>query len=295
MKIAIVGAAYTGKEAARYLRAQGHEISVTTTQPARVADLESVADRVVVMRGNDRERMRELIAGQDAVLLTVAGGMIERDGQYVMDLDLYTDTYVGTAQCLVDCLDAAPGLSQIIFTGSWSVYGNAGGADLVDEDTPVTPGSPFQQVYADTEAILFGAASEDLRVCVYRTGTIYGPNLGYVPRELKSQTLPLAGQTVPFDGESPATIVHRDDVVKALEFALEHRLSGIYNLVNDISESKASFMGAIVADAGGEPINWVGHGTGPKTLSNQKIKDAGYAFLDPRAEHDGESLLGGVA
>ena len=25
--------------------------------------------------------------------------------------------------------------------------------------------------------------------------------------------------------------------------------------------------------------------------AEQKIKDAGYAFLDPRAEHDGEALL----
>lgn len=291
MKIAIIGAAYTGKEAARYLKSKGHSISVTTTKDARVAELEPLADRVVVMRGNDHDRMRELISGQDAVLVTVAGGMVEKDGQFVMDLGLYTDTYVGTAQCLVDCLDAAPDLGQIIFTGSWSVYGNAGGAEQVDEDTPATPGSPFQQVYADTEAILFGAQTDALRVCVYRTGTIYGPNAGFIPRELKSQTLPLAGQTVPFDGESPATIIHRDDVVNALEFALEQRLSGVYNLVNDISESKASYMGAIVAAADGEPINWVGHGTGPKTLSNQKIKDAGYVFLDPTCEHDGEGLL----
>ncbi|MBT8443305.1 MAG: hypothetical protein KJO13_01080, partial [Gammaproteobacteria bacterium] len=89
----------------------------------------------------------------------------------------------------------------------------------------------------------------------------------------------------------PATIIHRDDVVKALEFALDNRLAGVYNLVNDISDTKASYMGAIVAAAGGEPINWVGHGTGPKTLSNQKIKDAGYVFLDPLAERDGQALL----
>ena len=291
MKIAIIGAAYTGKEAARYLRSKGHTITVTTTGERRVPELEAVADRVIVMRGNDREKMRELLAGQDAVLMTVAGGMIEKDGKYIMDLDLYTDTYVGTAQSLVESLDASPGLKQVIFTGSWSVYGNAGGADQVNEDTPTTPGSPFQKVFQDTESILFGAQSDSLKICVYRTGTIYGPNEGFVPRELKSQTLPLAGQTVPFDGESPATLIHRDDVVTALAFALEHQLSGIYNLVNDISESKAEYMGAMVAAAGGEPINWVGHGTGPKTLSNQKIKDTGFNFLDPHAKHDGEALL----
>jgi len=291
MKIAIIGAAYTGMEAARYLKSQGHTITVTTTGERRIAELEPVSDRVIVMRGNDREKMRELLSGQDAVLMTVAGGMVEKEGKFVMDLDLYTDTYVGTAECLVECLDAAPDLRHIIFTGSWSVYGNAGGADEVNEDTPATPGSPFQQVYADTESILFGAATEQLNVCVFRTGTIYGPQVGFVPRQLKAQALPLAGQTVPFDGDSPATIVHRDDVVNAITFALDHRLSGIYNLVNDISESKSVYMGKFIAAAGGEPINWVGHGTGPKTLSNQKIKDAGYGFLDPLAEHDGEGLL----
>jgi len=291
MKIAIIGAAYTGMEAARHLKSQGHTISVTTTGERRVAELEPVSDRVVVMRGNDREKMRELLAGQDAVLMTVAGGMVEKDGKFMMDLDLYTDTYVGTAECLVECLDAAPELKQIIFTGSWSVYGNAGDADDVNENTPVTPGSPFQQVYADTESILFGAASDTLNVCVYRTGTIYGPQVGFVPRGLVAQALPLAGQTVPFDGDSPATIIHRDDVVGALTFALDNHLSGIFNLVNDISESKSNFMGKYIAEAGAEPINWVGHGTGPKSLSNQKIKDAGYTFLDPNAEHDGEGLL----
>ena len=152
MKIAIIGAAYTGMEAARYLKSQGHTITVTTTGERRVAELEPVSDRVIVMRGNDREKMRELLSGQDAVLMTVAGGMVEKEGKFVMDLDLYTDTYVGTAECLVGCLDAAPELKQIIFTGSWSVYGNAGGADHVDEDTfRRRPASPFQQVYADTE------------------------------------------------------------------------------------------------------------------------------------------------
>ena len=45
--------------------------------------------------------MRELLTDQDAVLMTVAGGMVERDGKYVMDLDLYRDAYVGTAESLV--------------------------------------------------------------------------------------------------------------------------------------------------------------------------------------------------
>ena len=65
------------------------------------------------------------------------GGLVERDGKYVLDLELYTDAYVGTAKSLVAALDAAPDLLQIVFTGSWSVYGNAGGADIVLKATKV--------------------------------------------------------------------------------------------------------------------------------------------------------------
>jgi nucleoside-diphosphate-sugar epimerase len=291
VKIAIIGAAYTGLAAAEYLKGKGHTISVTTTNDARVEQLSAVADRVVVMKGSDRDKMRELIADQDAVLMTVAGGMVERDGKYVMDLDLYRDAYVGTAESLVESLDAAPGLSQIIFTGSWSAYGNAGGADVVNEDTPATPASPFAQVYIDTENLLFGAATDKLNVCVYRTGTIYGPQVGFVPRGLAAQTLPMAGQTVPFDGNAPAAIVHRDDVVRALDFAIENQFSGLYNLINDVTDTKEVFFGRMTEAAGKDPINWVGAGTGPKSLSNQKIKDAGFSFGDANAEKDDSSFL----
>lgn len=291
MKIAIIGAAYTGLAAAEYLKKKGHTISVTTTNDARVEQLSAVADRVVVMKGSDRDKMRELIADQDVVLMTVAGGMVERDGKHVMDLDLYRDAYIGTAESLVESLDAAPGLSQIVFTGSWSAYGNAGGADDVNEETPATPASPFAQVFIDTENLLFGAATDKLNVCVYRTGTIYGPQVGFVPRGLEAQTLPMAGQTVPFDGNAPAAIVHRDDVVRALDFALENHFSGLYNLINDVTDTKEVFFGRMIEAAGKEPINWVGAGTGPKSLSNQKIKDAGFSFGDANAEKDDSSFL----
>ena len=291
MKIAIVGAAYTGLAAAGYLRGKGHEISVTTTSDRRVAELQAVADRVVVMKGSDRAKMRELIAGQDVVLLTMAGGMVERDGEYVMDLDLYRDAYVGTAESLVEVIDAAADVQQIVFTGSWSAYGNAGGAEVVDEDPPPPPASPFAQVYVDTEKLLFGIETPQRHVCVYRTGTIYGPQVGFVPRGLKASTLPMAGKPVPFDGGAPAAIIHRDDVVRALDFAIEHELSGIYNLINDVAETKETFFGKITAAAGVEPIQWVAPGSGPRSLSNDKIKAAGFEFADPDAQLDGQSFL----
>ena len=291
MNIAIVGAAYTGLATAGYLKGQGHTVTVTTTSDRRVAELSAVADRVVVMKGSDREKMAELIAGQDVVLLTMAGGMVERDGKFTMDLDLYKDAYVGTAESLVAVIDGAPSVQQIVFTGSWSAYGNAGGAEQVDEDTPPTPASPFAQVFIDTENLLFGIETPQRRVCVYRTGTIYGPQVGYVPRGLQAQTLPMAGQSVPFDGGAPAAIIHRDDVVRALNFAITNELSGIYNLINDVTDTKDVFYRRITDAAGADAINWVAPGSGPKSLMNAKIKAAGFTLGDPDTAQDGASFL----
>ena len=88
MKIAIVGAAYTGFAAAKHFKKLGHRITVTTTKESRVEELKAVSDNVVVMVGSDREKMATLLEEQDILVLTVAGGMVEKDGKTVMDLSL---------------------------------------------------------------------------------------------------------------------------------------------------------------------------------------------------------------
>ena len=104
MKIAIVGAAYTGMAAARYFRSQGHEVRVSTTRADRVAELASVANQVVVTKGSDVAGMEKLIAGADAVVLTMAGGLGVKDGKPYMDPVAYRDSYVGTADGLIGAL-----------------------------------------------------------------------------------------------------------------------------------------------------------------------------------------------
>ena len=54
MKIAIIGAAYTGLAAAKYFKNLGHSISVTTTQESRREELKQVA-KVFRKNGFDTE------------------------------------------------------------------------------------------------------------------------------------------------------------------------------------------------------------------------------------------------
>lgn len=286
MKIAIVGAAYTGLAAARYFSRLGHSVSVSTTRRERVDELSSVASRVLVMKGSDVTQMRALIAGVEAVVLSMAGGLGVKDGKPYMDPVAYRDSYVGTAEGLRAAVDAAPSLRQIVFCSSLNAYGDANGVSPVNEDTPPNAASPAAQVFIETEQILTGLETSERRICNFRTGTIYGPG-----REHHTEVRQIAGRQIPFDGSSDAMLVHRDDVVRAIEFAIDHGLSGLYNLFNDISDSKEQFFNRICVREGLAPITWLGVVKGPKGVTNAKIKATGFRFGDPDGERERENLL----
>ena len=286
MKIAIIGAAYTGLATAKYLKSLGHNISVTTTKESRREELEEVADKVTVMFGSDQEKMKELLFDQEILVLTVAGGMIEKDGKTIMDPDLYRDAYVGTAESVVNAIGSDSSLRQIIFTSSLNAYGDGGGADEITEEIEANPLNPFQEVYVTTEGLLRGLENDQLGVCIFRTGTIHGPG-----REWKNQLAQMSGQKIPFDGSSDAMIVHRDDVVRAIEMAINKNLKGLYNLFNEVTTSKADFFARVCDEQGLAHVEWLNLSPGPKNVSNQKIKDAGLMFLDPDASQDFKNLL----
>ena len=286
MKIAIIGAAYTGLATAKYFKSLGHNISVTTTKESRREELEEVADKVTVMFGSDQDKMKELLVDQEILVLTVAGGMVEKDGKTIMDPDLYKDAYVGTAESVVNAIGADSNLRQIIFTSSLNAYGDGGGADEITEEIEANPLNPFQEVYVTTEGLLRGLENDQLGVCIFRTGTIHGPG-----REWKNQLAQMSGQKIPFDGSSDAMIVHRDDVVRAIEMAINKNLKGLYNLFNEVTTSKADFFARVCDEQGLAHVEWLNLSPGPKNVSNQKIKDAGLMFLDPDASQDFKNLL----
>ena len=286
MKIAIIGAAYTGLATAKYFKSFGHNISVTTTKESRREELEEVADKVTVMFGSDQDKMKELLVDQEILVLTVAGGMVEKDGKTIMDPDLYRDAYVGTAESVVNAIGSDSSLRQIIFTSSLNAYGDGGGADEITEEIEANPLNPFQEVYVTTEGLLRGLENDQLGVCIFRTGTIHGPG-----REWKNQLALMSGQKIPFDGSSDAMIVHRDDVVRAIEMAINKNLNGLYNLFNEVKTSKAEFFAQVCDEQGLDHVEWLNLSPGPKNVSNQKIKDAGLMFLDPDASQDFKNLL----
>ncbi|MBD2433122.1 MULTISPECIES: SDR family oxidoreductase [Fischerella] len=271
MNITIIGCGYVGLRVAQYWQQECNFIvTATTTTPERVAELETIAQRVIVLQGNDFEKLKSVLKNQDVVLLSVGA----------KGPNTYEESYLQTARNLISALKQTPSVQQLIYTSSCSVYGEQNGA-LVDEETQVAPTTPGSEILYATEQELLSGSSDNLRVCILRLGGIYGPN-----RELVKIYSRIAGTTSPGNGEEPANWIHVDDIVAAIEFARRHRLQGIYNLVDNDELTTREVSDRVCEIHNLPKVTWDSSLSSKRPynakISNKKIKEAGYEFIHPQ-------------
>jgi nucleoside-diphosphate-sugar epimerase len=269
-QIAILGAGYVGKAAAKSWHDRGFRLTLTTTNPDRIPELQPLANQVLLLHGHDTAAVRSLLQNHTTLLVSLGA---KRGNSY-------TEVYLKTARSIAAVIDSAPSLQHIIYTSSLAVYGNHHG-DWVTESSPLQPTNLNSSVLAETEQILLDLATPDRKVCILRLAGIYGPG-----RELERILQPLAGTTQGGDGSDVANWVHRDDVVGAITFAHNDRLQGIYNVVNDTPLSRSVILDWLCQKQGWEPVEWDPEQPNPRStnmrLSNHKLKTAGYTFQHPK-------------
>jgi len=278
MNVTIIGCGYVGMAVAHHWRWNlGYFVTATTTTQERLMVLEKVAQRGVVIQGNDEKTLHTLLQNQEAVLLSVAP-----IGNHQADADIYEKTYLHTARNLTTALKQIPSLKQLIYTGSCAVYGNSDGTWL-SEASPIVPADRNAEILHETEQVLLSALSENLQVCIFRLGAIYGPQ-----REIKKRFANLAGTTRPGSGTHFTNWVHLDDIVSATEFALSHRLQGIYNLVNDVPLTAYELFEQMSQRYNLPKVEWDAalprSRENNRRVSNQKLKTEGYCFIHPELE-----------
>ncbi|MDZ7993854.1 MAG: SDR family oxidoreductase [Nostoc sp. EfeVER01] len=271
MNVAIIGCGYVGYKVAQYWQQDmNFVVSVTTTSPERVPALQSVSQRVVVTCGNDIDSLKSVLHNQDVVLLSVGA----------KNSEVYEEAYLQTAQTLVSCLQQIKSVKQLIYTGSYAVYGDRNGV-WVDEETPLAPPNLNAQILRKTEEVLLSASSENLRVCIFRLGGIYGTG-----RELLKIFGRYSGTTRPGNGEDTTNWVHLDDIVGAIEFARHRRLQGIYNLVDDAHLTSRELLDSLFEKHNLPKVEWDTSikNTRPYNawVSNEKLKEAGYQLIHPQ-------------
>lgn len=261
MRIGILGCGYVGQAAALHWKNEEHQVSVTTRKKERLSQLAECADEVVLL---NEISFPLFIQQQEVLLICVAPDQNSN----------YATTYFETAQKVVKEIPNSSHLRHILYTSSTSVYGDHQGA-WVNEETPIHCHDQNKQVLYETEQFLLSCASKELTVTVFRLGEIYGPGREIEERLKRMGHSPFAG-----NGESYTNLIHLDDIVRALSFAVSHKLNGIYNLCSDFHIPRKQFYEQLCQEHNLPPIQWDPtrhslHG-GNRRVSNQKIKDAGF-------------------
>ena len=271
MRLAIIGCGYVGSAVARLWHTAGNEVTVTTTTPDRVANLAEISSQVVVLEGNDLLGLKQVVADKDVVLLSI--------GSKQRTPEVYHQTYLETAQNLVKAI-ANSEVKQLIYTGSYGIINDKSGK-TIDETVVVNPKDEFGEILARTEQILLSAASNELKVCILRLTGIYGQG-----RELIKIFRRVAGTTRPGLGDSYTNWVHQEDIVRAIDFAKDKQLNGLYHLNSDEFLTMQEFFKRLFEAHNLPPVTWDSSQTSSRgynmKLSNQKIKNSGFELAHPK-------------
>ena len=274
MRLAIIGCGYVGSRVARLWHEAGNEVTVTTTSPNKIAALQAVSSKVVILTGGDSATLQKVIGDRDVVLLSI--GSKQRTPQ------VYRQTYLETAQNLVAAIEAGTGVKQIIYTGSYGIINDKSGG-TIDETVAIKPKDEFGEILYQTEQVLLSAANANLKICILRLSGIYGEG-----RELIKIFGRVAGTTRPGSGDRYTNWVHVEDIVRAIDFAKKQQLEGIYHLNSDEMMTIKEFFQRLFKAHNLPPVTWDSSQTSTRSnnikLSNQKIKDAGFELAHPQIE-----------
>jgi nucleoside-diphosphate-sugar epimerase len=125
---------------------------------------------------------------------------------------------------------ARDGVRQLVFASSGSVYG-VSEAPQVTEDTPLNPISEYNKTKMVAERVVLSYAGA-LVATIIRPATVCGPSarmrLDLSVNLLTMQALTKGVMTV-FGGSQIRPNIHIDDLVDVYLFALDRRLTGVYN------------------------------------------------------------------
>jgi nucleoside-diphosphate-sugar epimerase len=140
----------------------------------------------------------------------------------------YRRLYLEGTRNLLNWL-AGSSLRRYVYTSSTGVYGQTDGAE-VTENSAADPGTPTGQVLVETEQELRRAAeARGFPAIILRLAGIYGPGRAYWLRQFLSGEARLEGE-----GRRFLNMIHRDDVVGAINAALEQgRIGDTYNVVDN--------------------------------------------------------------
>ncbi|MFG3224743.1 NAD-dependent epimerase/dehydratase family protein [Kitasatospora sp. NPDC048194] len=223
------GSGVLGRRLVPQLVARGHQVTATTTSPAKLDLLARLGAEGVVMDGLDAVSVGEVVAAArpDAIVNQMTGLSEAHAGKPTMrNADRF---FAPTNRLRTEGIDhllaaaEAAGVSHVVAQSHASFNGIREGGWVKTEDDPL-------QVVEGTKAIShLEAAVVRAGGAVLRYGGFYGPGANDDQvMMVRKRMFPLVG-----GGTGYTSWVHIDDAASATVLAVEQRAQGVFNIVDD--------------------------------------------------------------
>ncbi|HEU4512283.1 MAG TPA: NAD(P)-dependent oxidoreductase [Nocardioidaceae bacterium] len=266
------GTGVVGRRLVPQLVARGHQVTATTTSPAKLGVLEQLGADAVVMDGLDAMSVGEAVAAAlpDVIVhqMTAIAGkpdMKHFDRWFATTNRLRTE---GTDHLLAAA--EATGVPHFVAQSYASWNGIRHGDWVKTEEDPLDPlegtvAHPVMAAISHVEDVVGKAGG-----AVLRYGGLYGPGATDDQIELvRKRQFPVVGK-----GTGYCSWVHVEDAASATVLAVEQKASGVFNIVDDEPAPAGEWLPYLAACAGAKPPMRV-----PKWLARMLAGDVAVAMM----------------
>jgi nucleoside-diphosphate-sugar epimerase len=231
----------------------GHEVVGLDSALFADCDLGPKPDDPKGIQVDLRDVTAEHVAGFDAVIHL---GALSNDplGSLAPDLtyDVNHHASVSLARLAKDA-----GVRRFLYASTCSVYGAAGGDELVDEDAPLRPVTPYAESKVRVESDLVDLADDDFTPISLRNATAFGfsPRLraDIVLNNLVGLAFLTGEARVMSDGTPWRPLVHARDIAAAFIAALDAPREAVharaFNVGSEINNRNVSEIAAAAVEA----------------------------------------------
>jgi nucleoside-diphosphate-sugar epimerase len=267
------GSGAIGRQLVPQLVARGHQVTATTTNPARLGLLQQLGADGVVMDGLDAASVGEAVAKArpDAIVHEMTALSFAHAGKPDFK---HFDRFAASTNRLrtegTDHLLAAAEATGVSHVVAQSVAQSFRGGRVLTEEDPVEPGTGTMarmlvQGVLHVEDVVVKAGG-----AVLRYGALYGPGATDDQVDLvRKRKFPLVGR-----GTGYFSWVHLDDAASATVLAVEQHATGLFNVVDDEPAPVSEWLPYLAACAGAKPPMRV-----PKWLARLLAGDFAVALL----------------
>ena len=249
------GTGVLGRRLVPQLVARGHQVTATTTSAAKLDLLVQLGAAGVVMDGLDAASVGEAVAAAqpDTIVHEMTAISPAHAGQ--PDIKHIDRWFAGTNRLRTEGTDhllaaaEAAGVAHFAAQSYASWNGIRTGGWVKTEEDPLDPGAgtimhAVAVAIRHVEDAVLAAGG-----VVLRYGGFYGPGATDDQVELvRKRQFPLVGR-----GTGYSSWVHLDDAASATVLAVEQKVSGVFNIVDDEPAPASEWLPYLAACAGAKP------------------------------------------